>query len=291
MIFSKTAAEIFKRAWYMDPTTAFAYLDVVANILDKKQSDFDPKPEAISIRQAITPEGMIVPRDEEIPEGSVGIVSIMGPMMKYGDWCSYGSDDLVGFAKEFEANENIVGQIWLMDSGGGSVASVSPYLDFLDKATKPVVTLSEMSASANYYIASATDYIMAENNISAMFGSIGVMIEFADFKKYYEDKGIKIHSIYSTLSEHKNNVVKEAFKDNYEPMQKEMLDPLAKKFQDHVKAARPGLKNVEGVLSGKMFYADEALSIGLIDGIGNLDTAIEKVKFLASARSFISTNY
>lgn len=290
MVFSKTASAILRGAWFIEPKTAQAYLNTVADILNKKQTDFDKRPEAVAIREIITPEGLVLPKEEEVPEGSVGIVSIMGPMIKYGDWCSYGSDDLVAFAKAFDDNPNIIGQVWRMDSGGGSVAAVAPYLDFLATAKKPVVTLSDMSASANYYIASSTDYIMAENNISSMFGSIGVMVQFADYQKYFEEKGIKVHTIYAEQSTHKNQYFETALTGDYDAIKTNMLNPLAQKFQDHVRAARPNLKEEEGVLNGKMFFAEEAQRLGLIDGIGNLQAAIEKVKFLASARSFISTN-
>ncbi|WP_186826702.1 S49 family peptidase [Psychroserpens burtonensis] len=291
MVFSKTANEILRSPWFMEPKSALSFLPLVADILNKTQKDFDPRPEAVAVRSVITPQGVSLPREEEIPQGSIGVVSIMGPMLKYGDWCSYGSDDLVAFAKDFDTNENIIGQVWVMDSGGGSVAAVAPYLDFLKTKKKPVVSLSDMSASANYYIASSTDFIMAENNISSMFGSIGVMIEFADFKAVYEKEGIKVHTIYADESTHKNLAFKQALEGNYDAIKAEMLNPLAIKFQQHIRASRPNLKISEGVLNGKMFYAEEAQSIGLIDGIGNLDAAINYVKFLANASSFISTNY
>lgn len=291
MIFSKTASEIKRGIWFMEPRIALSYADVVTNILTKNKTDFDKRPKAIVIRQAIDGNGYKIRPDEDIPEGSIGIVSINGPMIKYGDWCSYGADELVGFAKEFDDNPNIIGQIWLMDSGGGSVSAIGPYLDFLKQTQKPVVSLCDLCASANYYVASSTDYIMAENNISAMFGSIGVMIQFADYKKFYEDKGIALHEIYADQSENKNLDFRMAIEGDYEPMRTEILNPLAVQFQEHVKAMRPNLKNQKEVLSGKMYYASEALALGMIDSIGNMQDAIEKVKFLASARSLISNNY
>ncbi|WP_422105570.1 S49 family peptidase [Winogradskyella sp.] len=291
MIFSKTASEIKRGIWFMEPRIALSYADVVSNVLNKTQKEIDPRPDAVKVRQALSPGGVYVNNDEEIPEGSIGVVAIHGPMIKYGDWCSYGADELVGFANEFESNENIIGQIWLMDSGGGSVAAVAPYLDFLAKSKKPVVALCDLCASANYYVASSTDYIMAENDISAMFGSIGVMIQFADYKKFYEEMGITLHEIYADQSTNKNKDFRAALENDYEPMKQEMLNPLAIQFQNHVKAKRPNLKKQNEVLSGKMYYAKEALDLGLIDQIGNMDRAIEKVKFLASARSLISNNY
>lgn len=291
MLFSRTSSEILRGSWFIEPRYALTYLDAIANILNKKATDFDPKINMVAIRQRFAPNGEVVPSEEETPEGSIGMVSIMGAMTKYGDICAWGADELVAFAKDFENDNNVIGQIWLMDSGGGSVASVAPYLDFLKSAKKPVVSLADFSASANYYIASATNAIFAENNISAMFGSIGVMVEFADLKPFYEEKGIKIHSIYADQSEHKNLPFLNALNGDYKAMKEEVLNPLAIQFQNHVKAHRSGLKNEEGVLSGKMFYAEEAKSIGLIDSIGNMDAAMDYVKFLASARSLISMNY
>lgn len=291
MVFSKTASDILRNPWFMEPKIALSYVEIINNILTKNRSDFDERIAAVAIRQRIASDGTIVSKEEDTPEGSIGIVSIMGPMIKYGDWCSWGADELVGFAKEFEADENIIGQIWLMDSGGGSVSAIAPYLDFIKTKTKPVVSLADMSASANYYVASSTDYIMAENNISSMFGSIGVMLEFADYKQYYEEKGIKLHSVYADQSTHKNLAFQKALEGDYEPIRTELLNPLAVKFQEHIKSQRKHLDtNVEGILNGKMFFAEDALKYGLIDGIGNLEAAIEKVRFLASARSFISTH-
>lgn len=290
MILSKTATEILRGPWLIEPKTALSYLPLVANILNKTQSDYDPRPEAIGIREVVAPTGESISTDEDIPEGSVGIVNIMGAMIKYGNLCAWGADELVEMCKAYANNDNIVGIVWRMDSGGGSVAAVAPYLDFLKSTNKPVVSLCDMSASANYYIASGTDHIMAENNISSTFGSIGVMVEFADFREYYEKQGVKLHTIYADQSTHKNLAFQKALEGDYEPLKEEMLNPLAIKFQDFVKANRRNLKMVEGVLNGKMFYAEEALDIGLIDSIGNLDAAIDYVKFLASARSFISTN-
>ena len=288
MLFSRTANEILRGMWFIDPQTALNYSPLVFNVLEKKATDFDPRPQAVAVRQTISPDGMNVHPDDDAPDGSIGVVAIHGAMIKHGDLCSWGADELVAMAQEFDNDPKIIGQIWKMDSGGGSVAAIAPYLDFLKSKRKPVVTLSEMSASANYYIASSTDHIMAENNISSMFGSIGVMVQFADMMKYYEEKGIKVHTIYADQSEHKNQAFEEALKGNYELIRKEALNPLAIQFQEHVKSNRPDLKQIEGVLTGKMFFASDALKLGLIDSIGNIDAAIEKVKFLASASSFIN---
>lgn len=48
---------------------------------------------------------------------------------------------------------------------------------------------------------------------------------------------------------------------------------MALRFQEEEKEKRKCLKlNTPGILSGKMFYAREAVAVGLIDEIGTLGT-------------------
>ncbi|WP_052503496.1 S49 family peptidase [Lacinutrix sp. Hel_I_90] len=294
MTHSHTSSEIQKGLWLVSPHMASRYLHNASKIVEGNTTLINGKElEANSIREVIDPSGRVVnTREEETPAGSIGIVRCIGSMYKYGGWFNWGSDELVAMMQDFENNPNIIGQIHHDDSGGGTVSSVGPYKDFHQNRKKPVVSLLDTSASANYWKNAQSDFLMAENDISAMFGSIGVMLSFYDYTKMLTEMGIVEHIIEADESEDKNKAFKLALEGKYELIKKELLSPLAIKFQDHVKAARPGLKlNTPGILSGKMFYAEEAQEIGLIDGIGNMDAAIEKVKFLASARSFISSNY
>jgi protease-4 len=70
--------------------------------------------------------------------------------------------------------------------------------------------------------------------------------------------------------------------DRYELMRSELLDPLAIEFQNTVKAKRKNLKaDVDGIVSGRMFFATQALEYGLIDRIGNMQTALKRCKDLS----------
>ncbi|QQV89986.1 head maturation protease [Cellulophaga phage Ingeline_1] len=271
------------------PTMANKYIHS-ANLILKATSHLNNlRIEAGFVREVVDADGNMVRNDQEVPEGSVGIVSQVGSMYKYGSWYNWGSDELVGFAKSFDDDPNIIGQVWRDDSGGGTISSVAPWLDFLANKKKPVVSLIDTCGSANYYKNCGTDYLLAENNVSSMIGSIGVMIQINDYSKMLKETGIVEHVIESDLSEDKNKAFKLALKGDYDLIKKEYLNPSAIAFQDYVKLARKKLMvETPGIVSGKMFYAEEAKQIGLIDGVGNLQAAIEKVKLLAAARSFIN---
>lgn len=285
--------EINKGMWLLSPHVLYGYLNdsfKTASTLPTPLNHRDTS--ATSIMEVVDNDGNYIDfTQQEIPEGSVGIVRCIGPMYKYGSWFHWGSDELVAMATRFDNDPRIVGQVWWDDSGGGSTSSVAPYHNFLKNKKKPVVSLVDTCGSANLWKNSGTDYIMAENDSTSLIGSIGIMATLYNNKKHLEELGVVEHVIESSLSEDKNKAYKLAMEGKYELIREELLDPMARKFQEDIRATRPNLKEVEGVLTGKVFYSPEAVELGLIDGIGNLDAAIDFVKFLASARSLISTNY
>lgn len=220
------------------------------------------------------------------PEGSVAVVQLRGDMMKEGTMCSYGTEEIAAVVREAADAKNIIGIRLDIDSGGGAVDAIAPMLDaiaFSQSKGKPVVAACDLCASAAYYVASHCDSIVAVNDISAEFGSIGVMMQFPDYAKYYEQKGIKIHTIYSDLSDYKNAPFEAARKGDYKAIKQEMLDPLARQFQEAVKSHRKNLKqDIDGIVAGRMFYARQALEYGLIDQIGTTESATELVRKLSA---------
>ncbi len=142
----------------------------------------------------------------------------------------------------------------------------------------------DLCASAAYYAASYCNEIIAANEVSAEFGSIGVMMSFPDYAKYYESAGIKVHTIYSNLSDYKNAPFEAAKKGDYASIRDEELDPLARDFQENVKKNRGNCLKLEteGLLRGRMFYHREALEVGLIDAIGTQDYAVQRSREIDS---------
>ena len=220
-------------------------------------------------------------------KNTVAIIPLHGTMIKYGTMCAYGADEIAEAIDAAAADKKVMGIVLDIDSGGGAVDAVAPLVDAIRRTKamgKPVVACCDLCASAAYWTACECNEIMAANAISSEFGSIGVMMQFPDYAKYYEKEGIKVHTIYSNLSAYKNAPFEAAKKGEYESIKAEELDPLARKFQANVRAKRAGKldENVEGILSGKVFYAEDALKNGLIDSIGTLDRAVSRVREIAA---------
>lgn len=217
---------------------------------------------------------------DEAPKGSIAIMRISGTMLKNETLCAFGTENVAEWIREAADHKNIAGLVMQIDSGGGAVDAIAPLRDamqYMQAKGKSVVALADLAASLAYYTCIYADHIMADNDISAEFGSIGVMVSFADTRPAYEKMGVKFHTIYAPESTHKNKAFEEALKGKYELLKNESLSPLAKKFQSDVREQRQGKVNltVDGILNGRMFYADKALEYGLIDSIGNLAEAVK----------------
>lgn len=279
MRFNPLLNDLFRGEWLLDVAWISTAAPLVQNLLEGvvNVQNIEQTESALSVIDA---SGHQVNPINGIPEGSIAVVSMIGAAMKYGNACSYGADDIARELAFANANPNISAIIFKLDGPGGAVSAIGPLLTFAAEKKKPVIGLADACLSLHYWAAvGVCDYVMADNDISARFGSVGVVSQFMDAKKHWEDKGFKFHEIYADESSHKNEVFKLALEGKYDKIKSEILNPMARKFQAAVKAARPNLRlEEEGILSGKTFDADKALGIGLIDGIGTFKQAVERAK-------------
>ncbi len=296
MDISKFLSQLMTIKWAMEPWKAIAFGNVLNSIL---QGSFELQEEAkIMNARMIHPDGNQAQLFSEannidlsseatgtIPEGSTIIIPVKGVMFKEDTWFSYGTESIANLIRQAANHKNVTSIIEIFDTGGGSVDSIFPIIDANNfaKSKKPVVGIADMAASAGYYSIASTDLIIASNDISSEFGSIGVMISFADLQPYWEKMGVKFHKIYAPESTHKNLAFENALKGNYVLMKKEVLSPIAQKFQSDVRTFRKGKVDItqKGILNGKMYYANDAIRFGLADELGNLDYAIKRANDLA----------
>lgn len=280
-------SEIIRGEWLLDPHTIDAYFPLVDAVVTNKkinfQSNYAPEPNALQIldnfgNPLISPDGQSI----EVPKGSIARVNMIGEVMAYSDWCTMGADEIV--AELFKAQElkNVDATVFNVDSPGGSVKAIEAFREFKKYKTKPVVGLFKDALSLGYWaMLEVCDEIYAYGNVSARVGSVGVVASFRDNQGAMEKLGYKYHEIYPKESEHKNLAFQNARKGDYKMIRAEHLSPLAVKFQTGVKDSRPNLIEEEGVLTGKVFYAEKALELGMIDGISDSRDIIKRAKALA----------
>lgn len=225
---------------------------------------------------------------ENAPAGSVAVYNVVGAMMKYDSFFGTGMMTLEASMREADQLENISAHILVFDSGGGEAAFIDSFAKTIrNEIRKPVIAfINGRCASAAYYVASSCDKIYA-NEKTDQVGSIGVLVTAIDFKGYYEKQGVKLHEIYATQSSKKNELFTEAYKGNYKPLQKELLNPFAIQFIESVQKFRPGLRD-EDAFKGKIYTAAEAEKIGMIDGFKTFKMCIKEATGMSQEPKFQS---
>lgn len=293
-------SQISRGLWFISPEIAMSQGAMLQQLFNRDWSGRDQTEDLNNERApypfAVTASsGETFSEFDKAPKGSTAIFPLKGTMLKYGTLCTYGTEEIAARMLEAGLHRNIGSVILDIDSGGGAVDAVAPVVHAVEKirnAGKPVIASIDLAASAAYWAASACDRVIANNSISAEAGSIGVMLSFWDVAPYYEEMGMKFHSIYAPESDWKNRGFELALEGKYDEIKQEELSPLALAFQNAVKKNREGKLNLEvpGLLNGRMFFAQNAKNatlnakeVGLIDEVGDLDLAVKIARDLAKS--------
>jgi protease-4 len=171
-------------------------------------------------------------------------------------------------------DEGSRGVVLLINSPGGSPVQAGIINDEIRrlkaKHNKPIYAVVEEScASAAYYIAVSTDAIYVDK--ASIVGSIGVLMDGFGFTGLMDKLGVERRLM--TAGENKG------FLDPFSPQTKpqrahaqKLLDQIHQQF---IRAVREGrgdrLKETPELFSGLFWSGDQAVDLGLADGLGNLD--------------------
>jgi len=225
-----------------------------------------------------------------IPAGSVAVIPIRSEILKYDQPCGpRGTQSLLNDVKSADQNPNISSMVLVVDSPGGQVAGTDLLAEAIKNSSTPVVAFIDgLAASAAYWIISGANKIIASSDLDRI-GSIGTMLMVEDLKPALEQLGVKFHEVYASLSTDKNKDFNQVLDGNYDSYRKNVLDVINTKFLSTVKSFRPTLDN--STLTGKIFFAPQAIDLGLIDQIGTLDQAIEEAFSLAQKQGEQSLEY
>ena len=214
----------------------------------------------------------------------INVLSIKTPLFKYDQMCGpSGTRTMMRVLKEWESNDNVIGVVLDIDCPGGQVSGLAEFSEFLANYSKPIVAYTDgLMASAAYYVAASSKYIVSNKNAD-FIGSIGTMLSYVDLDGIYEQMGAVIKDVYATGSGRKNEESR-AMKDNNSDalLIKNILDPARDKFVADVKNFRSNID--ESVFEGAIYVPAEALSLNLIDELGTLQTAFDKVIELSKAK-------
>lgn len=220
-----------------------------------------------------------------IPLNSVGIIPISGPITKYNGECGEpGSIARNSWLLDMKKRDNIGSVVLLLDTPGGQVGAQNASMNIIESMGKPVLSYVDgMCASLGMWYSSVSDEVYLSDEEDQM-GSVGSYATILDFQGYYEKMGLKLHKIYAPQSTEKNEEYRAAIEGNYEPMQ-EMLRQHTNRFIQFVKTKRTAAAaTAEQWNKGKLFFAKDAVRLGLADGIKPFDQVISKAAWLAKRK-------
>ena len=224
---------------------------------------------------------------------NVAVMPVVGTLTKRGEMCSYGMKDYINEIAALNANEEISAIVMDMEGPGGTVDGTPEFGLAVKQSKKPVVTFGDyMVASANYWVASQSKYIIGNKNNPTEFGSIGVLCVHEYWGKFIEENIGEIKIIRAPQSTDKTLVNPiEQLTPELEEAIKEDLRSLAKDFHATVKKGRGNklTASEKDWGTGKMYKSAEAVELGLIDAVGTLMSAVDKAAELASAGSLGTT--
>lgn len=181
--------------------------------------------------------------------------------------------------KEIGDNAQVRGVILNIDSPGGTTAGAEAlYLSLRALAQKkPVVAVFGTAATSAAYLAGiAADHIVARGN--SITGSVGVILQYAEFTEMFNKLGIKVEEVRSGPLKAVPSPFTPA-DDNSRALIQELISESREWFVNIVTERRKiDPADVEQVRTGRIYTGRQAIKVGLIDEIGDEDSALNYLK-------------
>jgi protease-4 len=186
--------------------------------------------------------------------------------------------------KRFGENPSIKAIVLRIDSPGGGVVPSQEIYDAVqrvrNKNNKAVIaSMGTVAASGGYYIAAATDRIIA--NPGTLTGSIGVIMETANVEGLLKKIGVEGIVIKSGKFKDVGSPLRKMTEEEQALLQS-VMDDVHKQFIDAVAEGRAlEVSTVQALADGRIFTGRQAKEAKLVDELGNLDDAIQLAAELA----------
>jgi len=184
----------------------------------------------------------------------------------------------IGELKRFSENPSVKAIVLRIDSPGGGVVPSQEIHDAVkrirSKNNKAVIaSMGSVAASGGYYIAAATDRIVA--NPGTLTGSIGVIMETANVEGLLQKIGVEGVVIKSGKYKDVGSPLRK-MTDEERGLMQAVMDDVHKQFIEAVAEGRSLELNVAQALAdGRVFTGRQAKDAKLVDELGDLEDAIQ----------------
>ena len=193
--------------------------------------------------------------------------------------------DMVKTFKKIAKDDDVKAVVLRVNSPGGSADASEQIWHAIQtlkqKGLPVVVSMGDYAASGGYYISCGADYIFAEP--TTLTGSIGIFGTVPNMSKILDKAGLDIDGVGTNAhSDLQTNMVYKGMNPDEFLMMQTMVergyDLFTRRCADGRHTTQDAIKQIG---EGRVWLGKDALKIGLVDSLGNIDNAIEKAVELA----------
>ena len=203
--------------------------------------------------------------------------------------------EVIKTVKKIHKDDAIKAVVLRVNSPGGSADASEQIWHAIttlqEKGLPVVVSMGDYAASGGYYISCCADYIYAEP--TTLTGSIGIFGTVPNASKLMDKIGLDFDGV--STNKHSaltiNAVYKGMNKQEFALMQSMVergYDLFTKRCADGRGVSQEEIKKVG---EGRVWLGKDALEIGLVDELGNINNAIAKAAELANLGEYAIVDY
>ncbi len=204
------------------------------------------------------------------------------------------AEDMVPEIERLRKDTTVKAVVLRVHSPGGAVLDSDRMANALKalKAEKPlIVSMGGVAASGGYYISAYADSIFAERTtITGSIGVIGVLFNLKELMEKHLDlrsDRVVVGGKYADfLSPYREPQAAEIAR------LQSSIDEVYQEFLQVVKAGRrfPSVEAVHTIAQGRVWSGADAMNIGLVDGLGGIERALEAAARKANLDTYTVLN-
>lgn len=197
-----------------------------------------------------------------------------------------GADIVMEQIREATGDPAVKAVVVRLNTPGGTAAAsqeIAREIARLRESGKKVVaSMGDVCASGGYWVASSADLIIA--NPATITGSIGVIMEVAQFEQLMKKVGVEIEVIKSGPHKDMGSSARRLADDERSLLQ-DMVDDIYLQFVEQVAQGRKmDPARVRDIADGRILTGRQARDLGLVDDFGNLEDAVNSAAELAGLK-------
>ena len=197
--------------------------------------------------------------------------------------------------KKIQKDDDVKAVVLRVNSPGGSADASEQIwhgVELLkEKGLPVVVSMGDYAASGGYYISCNADYIYAEP--TTLTGSIGIFGVVPNWGKLRDKVGLDIDGVSTNAhSDLEVNMVYKGMTPEEQAMMQRMIERGYDLFTRRCAEGRHTTQDaIKKIGEGRVWLGKDAIGIGLVDCLGNIDDAIAKATELSGVEQYKTVYY